>query len=99
MKKTTLAITGALLLTSACSTNVGRGMLSQEAGRIELVADEKGMRAFSDMMTGAIVTGKSEPNKVDSHHLLREQQEQTERLKYTSESFMGRKEGGNTNER
>lgn len=77
-------ILSGVLGTSACS--------SHEAGRISISADEKGMRAFGDMITGSITTGKASPDKITAHHQIREVQERTQALRYTSKSFS---KGGN----
>lgn len=76
-------ILSGVLGTSACS--------SHEAGRISISADEKGMRAFSDLVTGSIATGKASPDKITAHHQMRDKQAEVEALRYTSESFTGEK--------
>lgn len=50
------------------------------AGRINLSADEKGMRAFSDLMTGLVNEGKAPKGTKSSHYQLREAQEVTNQL-------------------
>lgn len=59
---------------SACSAG--------EPGSVLLYADERGMQAFSDALTGLVVTGKAAPNSDDSHHELRRNQEETRRAKF-----------------
>lgn len=51
-----------------------------QAGRISLQADEKGMRAFSDLMTGLVNEGRTPKGKKSSHYQLREEQEITSRM-------------------
>ncbi len=50
------------------------------SGRINLSADEKGMRAFSDLMTGLVNEGRTPKGKKSSHYQLREEQEVTTRM-------------------
>lgn len=73
-----LILSGALS-TSACT--------SHNSGRISISADEAGMRAFGDMITGSITTGKASPDQNTAHHIMRETQERTQALRYTSKTF------------
>ena len=52
------------------------------AGRINLSADEKGMRAFSDLMTGLVNEGKTPKGNKSSHYQLRETQEVTNQMSW-----------------
>lgn len=52
------------------------------AGRINLSADEKGMRAFSDLMTGLVNEGKTPKGNKSSHYQLREAQEVTNQMSW-----------------
>lgn len=51
-----------------------------QAGRINLSADEKGMRAFSDMMAGLVNESKTPAGTKGAHYQLREYQEATNQL-------------------
>jgi hypothetical protein len=53
-----------------------------QAGRINLSADEKGMRAFSDLMTGLVNEGKNPKGNKSSHYQLREAQERTNQMSW-----------------
>lgn len=75
-----LGVISALMGTAACSS---------QQGMIRIHADERGMRAFGDMITGSITTGKASPDKVTAHHQMRDRQAEVEALRYTSESFTG----------
>lgn len=50
------------------------------AGRINLSADEKGMRAFSDLMTGLVNETKTPKGQKSSHYQMRSEQEVTNQL-------------------
>jgi hypothetical protein len=90
-----LGVISALLGGStACSANVARDAFAGGSGRILIDADEKGLRAFGDLITGTIATGKASPDQDTAHHQLRKAQTQVEAMRYTSESF-----GGPTDER
>jgi hypothetical protein len=80
-------ILSGVLGTSACSMQAGKGALSGESGRILIDADEKGMRAFSDLVTGSITTGKASPDQDTAHHQMRKVQSQVEMTRFTSKSF------------
>ena len=77
--------------TTACSATLGKDALSSQSGRILIDADEKGLRAFGDLVTGAITTGKASPDKVTAHHQMRDRQAEVEALRYTSDNFGGAK--------
>lgn len=73
----------ALCSLSACSSirldSLGE---NEEQGRVLLYADEKGMQAFGDALTGLVTTGKAAPNMDDPHHELRRHQDQTRRARF-----------------
>ena len=50
------------------------------AGRINLSADEKGMRAFSDLMTGLVNETKTPKGKKSSYYQMRSEQEATNQM-------------------
>jgi len=64
MKTTIIKLTtiGLILSLSACTSQVGQGMFSKEAGRIQISADAQGMDAFWDGVQGAITNGKASPD-------------------------------------
>jgi hypothetical protein len=80
-------VIASLLASSACSANIGKGAFSNESGRILIDADEKGLRAFGDLITGSITTGKASPDQNTAHHQLRHKQSEVEAVRYTSKSF------------
>ena len=80
-------VIASLLASSACSANVGKGAFSSDSGRILIDSDEKGLRAFGDLVTGAITTGKASPDQNTAHHQMREKQSDVEAVRYTSKSF------------
>lgn len=82
-----LILSGVLGSTQACSMQAGKGALSGESGRILIDADEKGMRAFSDLVTGSITVGKASPDQDTAHHQMRKVQSQVEITRFTSKSF------------
>ena len=51
-----------------------------QAGRISFQADEKGMRAFSDLMTGLVNETKTPKGKKSSHYQMRSEQEVTNQM-------------------
>ena len=51
-----------------------------QAGRISFQADEKGMRAFSDLMTGLVNETKTPKGQKSSHYQMRSEQEVTNQL-------------------
>ena len=53
-----------------------------QAGRISLQADERGMRAFSDLMTGLVNETKTPKGNKSSHYQLREAQEATNQMRW-----------------
>lgn len=55
---------------------------SSQEGRVLLMADERGMQAFSDALNGLVTTGKAAPNSDDAYHELRRNQEETRRARY-----------------
>ena len=82
---------------TGCSAQVAKNSFTREAGRILIDADEKGMRAFGDLITGSITVGKASGDIETAHHLMRKDQARVEMMKYgggsdyTSESFTGSK--------
>ena len=52
------------------------------AGRINLSADEKGMRAFTDLMTGLVNETKTPKNQKSSHYQMRSEQERTNQMSW-----------------
>ena len=79
MKTTNKLIFASLLLT--CSACAGQFFTPyDQAGRISLQADQKGMQAFADMMTGLVNEGKTPKDKKSSHYQLRERQEETNQM-------------------
>ena len=78
--------------TAACSASVGKGAFTAESGRILIDADEKGLRAFGDLVTGAITTGKASPDQETAHHQLRKAQTQVDAIRFTSDNFGGSNE-------
>lgn len=79
MKTTNKIIITSLLIT--CSACAGQFFTPyDQAGRISLQADQKGMQAFSDLMTGLVNEGKTPKGKKSSHYQLREAQETTNQL-------------------
>ena len=67
---------------SGCATLMGESFGSGDKGRILISADTAGMRAFGDIFTGAITTGKASPDVDTPHHQMRREQEITKRFKY-----------------
>ena len=53
-----------------------------KSGRISLNADEKGMRAFTDLMAGLVNEGRTPAGTKSSHYQLREEQERTEQMSW-----------------
>ena len=53
-----------------------------QAGRINLSADEKGMRAFTDLMTGLVNETKTPKNQKSSHYQMRSEQERTNQMSW-----------------
>jgi len=53
-----------------------------KSGRISLNADEKGMRAFTDLMAGLVNEGKTPAGQKGAHYILREEQERTEQMSW-----------------
>jgi hypothetical protein len=80
-------VIASLLASSACSANMGQGAFSSESGRILIDADERGMRAFGDLLTGSITTGKASPDQDTAHHQMRRKQAEVEAVRWTSKSF------------
>lgn len=78
--------------TTACSATLGKDALSSQSGRILIDADEKGLRAFGDLVTGAITTGKASPDQDTAHHQMRKAQTQVDAIRYTSDNFGGSNE-------
>ena len=72
-------ILSGVLSTSACTAH--------DAGRISINADKEGMRAFGDLITGSITTGKASPDQNTAHHQMREKQSDVEVVRFTSKSF------------
>jgi hypothetical protein len=86
-------VIASLLASSACSASLGKYAMSQESGRILIDADEKGLRAFGDLITGSITTGKASPDQNTAHHQMRRKQSEVEAVRWTSKSFTNK--GGN----
>lgn len=80
---TASALLGVTLMGTGCSGMLGEGVFSGTRGRVLLSADTEGMRAFGDMLTGAIVSGKASPDIEDAHYKLRGKQEQVNVIRYT----------------
>lgn len=59
-----------------------------ERGSISIAADEKGMRAFSDMINMSITNGKASPDKDTAAWNARRQQEREETKRVTNPSFL-----------
>ena len=59
-----------------------------ERGSIAIAADEKGMRAFSDMINMSITNGKASPDKDTAAWNARRQQEREETKRVTAPSFL-----------
>ena len=78
MKK--LLFLSLILSMNACSSQFFTPY--DNSGRINLSADEKGMRAFSDLMTGLVNEGKTPKGNKSSHYQLREYQESTNQLSW-----------------
>lgn len=76
------ALAAVTMVGTGCAGLVGESMFSGNRGRVLVSADTEGMRAFGDMISGAIVTGKSAPNVDDSHHQLRRKQEDVNMIRY-----------------
>ena len=64
------------------------------AGRINLSADEKGMRAFSDLMTGLVNETKTPKGQKSSHYQLRERQEETNQMPWRAKMQQRFTQGG-----
>lgn len=72
------------ILASASACSFSGSSFTSDSGRISLNADEKGMRAFSDMMLGVQNIAKT-PNEIKpSHYTLREDQERTNALEWSA---------------
>ena len=74
---------GCLMSTLAACSFSGSSFTS-DSGRISLNADEKGMRAFSDMMLGVQNIAKTPNEMKPSHYTLREEQERVNALEWSS---------------
>ena len=69
-----------------------------QAGRINLSADEKGMRAFTDLMTGLVNETKTPKNQKSSHYQMRTEQEKTEQMTWQAKIQARYNQGGTSNE-
>ena len=69
-------------LLTGCAGLMGESLFSGDKGRVLISADEAGMRAWSDMMTGGAIVAKASPDTIDAHTQLRREQEVTTRQKW-----------------
>ena len=69
-----------------------------QAGRISFQADEKGMRAFSDLMTGLVNETKTPKNQKSSHYQMRSEQERTNQMSWQAKIQARYNQGGASNE-
>lgn len=71
---------------TGCAGLMGESMFSGDKGRVLISADEAGMRAWSDMMTGAAVIAKTDPDELQDnpHTKMRGYQEDTIRAKWVA---------------
>jgi hypothetical protein len=69
-----------MVLLAAATVSTGCGLVSiPQPNSITLQADERGLRAFNDLIVGSATEGKARPNSVSAYWKARNEQEQTER--------------------
>lgn len=85
-----------LLLSTGCTSQFFTPY--DKAGRISLNADEKGMRAFSDMMVGLVNEGKTPKGQKGAHYQMRTEQERTEQMSWQAKIQARYNQGGTSNE-
>lgn len=84
-KLTLLSLSAAMAtVLTGCAGLMGESLFSGDKGRVLISADEAGMRAWSDMMTGAAVVAKTEPDDLPAnpHTAMRRDQESTMKAKW-----------------
>ncbi len=88
MCKFVLCLLSAFMATilTGCAGLMGESLFSGDKGRILISADEAGMRAWSDMMTGSQIVAKTDPDELQDnpHSKMRGTQEDTVRAKWVA---------------
>lgn len=79
---------GVIVLAMGALTGCAISNPYAERGSISIAADEKGMRAFSDMINSSITNGKASPDKDSAAWEARRLQEREETKRATAPSFL-----------
>jgi hypothetical protein len=89
-----LILVGCIAVLPGCVGLMGESVGTRDRGRILISADREGMRAFGDLMTGAINVGKASPDQDTAHHELRRKQTLMDGMKNLGTDGLANSVGG-----